>query len=148
MLIRLPDESFIREVHQIIIEAFDDEAGDLHPEVVSIALERAKQYINYSECNLHDVCAVILDTLANRHPFLDGNKRTALTVTLTVYRLNGIDLDYLHANQDDFVELMLWVVDPQESPTIEAIAGRLYELVNKYAAKGARRALQKAEYSF
>jgi len=66
MIILLPSADYIRGIHQIIIEEFDDEDGDLHPEVVSLELERAKQYINYEECNLHKVFAVVLDTLANK----------------------------------------------------------------------------------
>jgi len=148
MLILLPSEEYIREIHQIIIEEFDDEDGDLHPEVVSLALDRAKQYINYEECNLHKVFAVVLDTLANKHPFLDGNKRTALVTTVSSYRLNGVDLSYEHLAQEDFVDLMLWVVDRSERKSIDDIAMKLMILINKYATKGAKLALSKAEYKF
>ena len=148
MLILLPSEEYIREIHQIIIEEFDDEDGDLHPEVVSLALERAKQYINYEECNLHKVFAVVLDTLANKHPFIDGNKRTALITVISAYRLNGIELSYEHIVQDDFVDLMLWVVDRKIGKDIDDIAEQLTILINKYATDGAKIALSTAEYQF
>ncbi len=148
MLILLPDEDFIRDIHQIIIDEFNDESGELHPKVVGLALDRAKQYINYEECNLHKVFAVVLDTLANKHPFIDGNKRTALITTITAYRLNGIDLAYNNINQDDFVNLMLWVVDRNVQKNIDDIAEKLMILINKYATKGAKLALSTAEYQF
>lgn len=148
MLILLPSEEYIREIHQIIIEEFDDEEGDLHPEVVGIALERAKQYINYEECNLHKVFAVVLDTLANKHPFIDGNKRTALITVMSAYKLNGVDLSYKHLVKEDFVNLMLWVVDRKIEKNIDDIAEQLMVLINKYATKGAKIALSTAEYQF
>jgi len=148
MLILLPSEEYIREIHQIIIEEFDDEDGDLHPEVVGLALERAKQYIYYEECNLHKVFTVVLDTLANKHPFIDGNKRTALITAISAYQLNGIDLSYKHIVQDDFVNLMLWVVDRNIKKSIDDIAEKLMTLINKYATKGAKLALSTAEYKF
>ena len=148
MLILLPSEEYIREIHQIIIDEFDDEDGDLHLEVVGIALERAKQYINYEECNLHKVFAVVLDTLANKHPFIDGNKRTALITAISAYRLNGIELSYKHIAQDDFVDLMLWVVDRNINKSIDDIAEKLMIIINKYATKGAKLALSTAEYQF
>ena len=146
MLVLLPSEEYIREIHQIIVDEFNDEDGELHPEVVGLALERAKTYINYEECNLHKVFAVVLDTLANKHPFLDGNKRTALITTISAYKLNGVELSYQHVAQDDFVNLMLWVVDRKIDKTIDDIAEKLMILVNKYATKNAKLALSTAEY--
>lgn len=147
MQIVLPTEQFIRDIHDIVIQNQPNgRKGELHPHVVGLAIERPKQYIFYEECNFHKVCAVILHTIARKHPFLDGNKRTALVVTIATYKLNGIGLDYSQVDQDDFVNLMLWVV--KDKPEIDAIAERLTVLTNKYALKGAKRALQKAEYQF
>ena len=138
MLILLPNEEYIREIHQFIIEEFDDEAGDLHPKIIGLALERAKHYINYEECNLHKVFAVVLDTLANKHPFIDGNKRTALVTVISAYKLNGIDLSYEHLIQEDFVDLMLWAVNRDIKKSVDDIADKLTILTNKYATKGAK----------
>lgn len=146
MQVVLPSEEFIREIHDLILENHPGRKGDLHPGVIDLAIQRPKQYILYEECNFHTVCAVILHTIARKHPFQDGNKRTALVVTIATYRLNGIELDYSQVNQDDFVNLMLWVVENR--PEIHDIAGKLAVLTNKYATKGAKRALQKASYNF
>lgn len=94
------------------------------------------------------VFAVVLDTLANRHPFIDGNKRTALVTVMSAYRLNGVDLSYEHLVKEDFVNLMLWVVDRKIEKDIDDIAEQLMILINKYATDGAKIALSTAEYQF
>src|SRR5680860_565828 len=109
MYIVLPTEEFIRDIHDSVIKYYGGREGDLHPSAISLAIERPKHYIYYEECNFHTVCAVILHTLARKHPFFDGNKRTALVVTIATYRFNGIELDYEQSLQGDFVDLMLWV---------------------------------------
>jgi death-on-curing protein len=146
MLVVLPSEEFIKDVHDLIVENYGGRSGILHPSVLSLAVDRPKHYIYYEHCNFHTVCAVILHTIARKHPFVDGNKRTALVVTIATYKLNKIGLDYSQADQEEFVDLMLWVVE--HKPTIEEIAKKLTHLTNKYALKGAQRALQKAEYNF
>jgi len=92
--------------------------------------------------------AVVLDTLANKHPFIDGNKRTALVTTISAYRLNGIELSYQHIVQDDFIELMLWVVDRNINKSIDDIVEKLIILINKYATNGAKLALSTTECQF
>jgi death-on-curing protein len=146
MYVHLPSEEFIREIHEMVIEYFGGKQGELHPGIINLAIERPKQYIFYENCNFHTVCAVILQTLACKHPFVDGNKRTALTTTISVYRLNGIDLDYEQASQKEFVDLMLWVVE--NKPSIQEISIKLETLTNRYEKAGAKRALSRARYLF
>lgn len=146
MLVVLPSEEFIRDIHDVVLEYHGGRKGILHHNVLSLAIERPKHYIYYEECNLHVVCAVILHTIARKHPFVDGNKRTALVVTIATYKLNKIGLDFKQVDQEEFVELMLWVV--QKKPDIMEIAERLTILTNKYALVGAKRALKRAEYDF
>lgn len=146
MHVVLPTEEFIRQMHEAVIEFSGGRSGELHPSTIKKAVDRPKHYIYYEECNFHKVCAVILHTLARKHPFIDGNKRTALAVTIATYRLNGINLDYDQVIQGDFVDLMLWVVN--DSPDIDEITEKLTILTNKYAKKSARKALEKAEYEF
>ena len=70
---------------------------------------------------LMEEAAALMESLANNHPFVDGNKRTALAVTDTFLRLNGsfIDCDsretYNHfielfeTNSFRFAELLSWL---------------------------------------
>ena len=43
--------------------------------------------------SLIEEAAALLESLANNHPFVDGNKRTAVAVTDTFLRLNGHYID-------------------------------------------------------
>lgn len=146
MYVILPSEEFIRDVHKLVIKSFGGKTGDLHPHAISLAVEQPKHYIYYEECNFHTVCAVIIRILATKHPFLDGNKRTALIVTIATYQLNGIELEFEQMTQKDFVNLMLWIVE--KKPSVKRIANKLESLTNKHAKNGARQALQTAQYDF
>jgi len=48
--------------------------------------------------------AVLLFGIANNHPFIDGNKRTAFVVALTVLAANGYALKF---TQEEVVTFML-----------------------------------------
>ncbi|WP_211694142.1 type II toxin-antitoxin system death-on-curing family toxin [Natronomonas salina] len=43
---------------------------------------------------IHEKAAELLRLLAANHPFVDGNKRTALNTTWTFYAMNGLYFDY------------------------------------------------------
>ncbi len=55
---------------------------------------------------LIEEAAALMESLANNHPFVDGNKRVALAVTDTFLRRNGrfIDCDSREA-YDQFMEM-------------------------------------------
>jgi death-on-curing protein len=38
--------------------------------------------------------AALLESLSQNHPFVDGNKRTAIAVTAAFLRINGLRLDF------------------------------------------------------
>ncbi|UMZ74409.1 type II toxin-antitoxin system death-on-curing family toxin [Natranaerofaba carboxydovora] len=50
--------------------------------------------------------AVLLFGIANNHPFLDGNKRTAFVVALTIFTANGYEIEF---TQEEVVSFMLSV---------------------------------------
>ncbi len=103
----------------------------LHQDRIHAALQRPYSYINYSEgCDIHTICAVLLSALASDHPFTEGNKRTALLTTLLVYEVNGIKLHFSLVMNEEYTNLVLWVVE--ENPKIEEIAVRLKELVERF----------------
>ena len=86
------------------------------------ALESAllRPQMGYYE-GLLEEAASLMESLANNHPFMDGNKRVAFAVTDTFLRLNGsfIDCDsreaYAHfmelfeTNSFRFAELLSWL---------------------------------------
>lgn len=64
--------------------------------------------------------AALLHSLARNHPFLDGNKRTALAATAMFYLVNGYGLS---AEQGELVALMVDVAEGQLD--VPHIAARL-----------------------
>ena len=49
--------------------------------------------------NIYDMAAALLQSLLKNHPFVDGNKRTALTSTAIFLKLNNIDLKNYHEEE-------------------------------------------------
>ena len=92
------------------------------------ALESAllRPQIGYYE-DLIDEAAALMESLANNHPFVDGNKRVALAVTDIFLRLNGsfVDCDGVEAyrhfirlfetNSFHFPQLRSWLGDNVQS---------------------------------
>ncbi len=63
--------------------------------LLSSAVDRPKNSSAYEpdgDCELARLAAAYGHGIANNHPFIDGNKRTALVVTETFLNLNGLDL--------------------------------------------------------
>ena len=42
--------------------------------------------------SIHEKAAALMHSLIRNHPFVDGNKRTAVVATFTFYLLNGWDI--------------------------------------------------------
>ncbi|WP_263350173.1 type II toxin-antitoxin system death-on-curing family toxin [Acidicapsa acidisoli] len=59
------------------------------------ALARPKNLFAYSETepSLERMAAAYAFGIATNHPFVDGNKRTALIASITFLRLNGIRIE-------------------------------------------------------
>ena len=53
------------------------------------ALQRPINKLAYSQPDLFDLAAAYAYGIATNHPFVDGNKRTALVASFTFLRING-----------------------------------------------------------
>ncbi|WP_336001311.1 type II toxin-antitoxin system death-on-curing family toxin [Halorientalis halophila] len=83
-------------VHEFIVESNGEtEAGVASRGDVEYALEhvRAGQFGQGPE-TIHEKGYQLMRLLVANHPFVDGNKRTALASTVVLYALNGIQFDY------------------------------------------------------
>jgi death-on-curing protein len=63
--------------------------------LLSSALDRPRNIAAYEpegDCDLSRLAAAYGYGIAKNHPFIDGNKRTALVATETFLNLNGLDL--------------------------------------------------------
>jgi death-on-curing protein len=101
-------------IRQDVVLAMHEEALALHggPEgvrdlgLLESALARPKNVLAYSEeaVSLARLAAAYARGIVANHPFVDGNKRTAFTVSVTFLRLNGLQLT---ATKEDRV-LTFW----------------------------------------
>ncbi len=84
------------EFHKQLIDEFDGTHGFLDKGRLEAAILRP-QTGYYG--TLAEEAAALMESLANNHAFLDGNKRTSFAVTDTFLRLNGscLEVDPLEA---------------------------------------------------
>lgn len=66
--------------------------------------------------DLFEKAAALLDAIANNHPFVDGNKRTAMASAVLFLHLASVDIHFSNQEYEDF---MLFVV--QKRPDIPRI---------------------------
>jgi death-on-curing protein len=103
-------------IRQDVVLAMHEEALLLHggPEgvrdlgLLESALARPRNLFVYSEepPSLPRLAASYAKGIVANHPFVDGNKRTAFTVSLTFLRLNGLEVT---ASKEDRV-ITFWAL--------------------------------------
>jgi death-on-curing protein len=90
-------------MHARLIETFGGMPGLRDPGALEAALMRPQ--LGYYQ-NLIEEAAALMESLANNHPFLDGNKWVAFFVTDTFLRMNG---HYIECDNEtaytDFMQL-------------------------------------------
>ncbi|WP_226023631.1 type II toxin-antitoxin system death-on-curing family toxin [Halomicrobium salinisoli] len=86
----------IRDIHELIVESnTDTEAGISSPGDIEYAVEHVQEgHFGQVPDSLHEKAYQLLRLIAANHPFVDGNKRTALMSTRIFYALNGLQFDY------------------------------------------------------
>jgi death-on-curing protein len=83
---------------KIVIAIHDEQltihggAGGLRDDsMLESALDRPKNRWSYEQAELPELAAAYAFGIARNHPFIDGNKRTALLALYTFLGLNGVD---------------------------------------------------------
>lgn len=98
------------------------------------ALARPQNKYSYGETDLAALAAAYGFGIARNHPFVDGNKRTALASIIVFLNLNRLDLDApqeaataivlaLAAGEIDEDVLARWIADnirPLDAPSIQS----------------------------
>ncbi len=88
-------------IHQIILAEHGGSTGIRDLSLLESALARPKQRYAYQpESTLFELAASYSFGLAKNHPFVDGNKRTSLTVGILFLELNGLSF---HAPEPETV---------------------------------------------
>jgi death-on-curing protein len=76
-------------IHHLQIEEYGGAHGIRDDGLLESAIFRPQ--IGYFN-NIQEEAAAMMESLANKHPFLDGNKRTAFASVHTFLLVNGYDL--------------------------------------------------------
>ena len=86
----------IRDIHELIVESNADTVGGVSsPGDIEYTVENIeKGHFGQVPESLHEKAYQLLRLTAANHPFVDGNKRTALMSTRIFYALNGHRFDY------------------------------------------------------
>jgi death on curing protein len=78
-------------VHGMLIELFGGSHGIREIGALESALARPQ--IGYYR-DLIEEAAALWESLSQNHPFIDGNKRVAVTITAAFLRINGYRLEF------------------------------------------------------
>ena len=76
------------------------------------ALARPRQIFAYSNCDLLQLAAAYVTGIVRNHPFVDGNKRVAVTVTAAFLKVNGYRLEF------DDLKAYMFLIGLYESGTM------------------------------
>ena len=113
MNIRFLTVQQVKAIHQQQILTFGGSSGILDEGRLESAVFRAQNLANYDQdATLYDLAAAIGWGIANNHPFVDGNKRTAFVVMAVFLEINGMTVT---ASEVDVVNIMLAVASNQIS---------------------------------
>jgi death-on-curing protein len=82
-----PDE--LAAIHSELIAEFGGPPGLRDRGLLESAAARPKHLISYEQPTAFELAAAYAFGLARNHPFVDGNKRTALVAAFTFLELNG-----------------------------------------------------------
>jgi death on curing protein len=90
----------VLEIHHQLIESYGGIHGLRDVRLLESAVFRPQ--IGYYQTILEEAAA-LMESLANNHPFLDGNKRIAFAAAHTFLLVNGHDLQVEPGAAADFV---------------------------------------------
>ena len=81
--------SFVRAIHEEQIAENGGAIGIRDEGLLSAALARPRHWHAYGETDSHALAASYAFGIVRNHPFVDGNKRTALLSAYVFLRMNG-----------------------------------------------------------
>jgi death-on-curing protein len=90
----------VLQIHHQLIDNYGGIRGVRDKRLLESAVFRPQ--IGYYN-NIAEEAAALMESLANNHPFLDGNKRVAFAAAHTFLLVNGYDLEVDPLGASDFV---------------------------------------------
>lgn len=94
--IRYPSVALILELHeQVVTEGDATEPGVQSVDAVESAVQYVSEgYFGAAPQTIHEQAVHLMRLLVADHPFVDGNKRTALRTVVVFYMVNGYTFEY------------------------------------------------------
>lgn len=109
----------IRKIHKKTIEADRSNPDDYAPGERYIAIvELMLEYKISAENTIFLNAAIVLQTIAAQHPFVNGNKRTAITAATAIIENEGYKFTI---DDDSIFRFVKDVATPEKSISIEKI---------------------------
>jgi death-on-curing protein len=105
-MIRHHSREFVEAMHAEQLRLHGGAAGVRDIGMLESALARPLNKAAYGEVDLFELAAAYLFGIVKNHPFVDGNKRTALAAADVFLADNGFSLE---ADKDDLYQLVLLV---------------------------------------
>lgn len=95
----------VLEIHYQVIEAFGGSFGirDLGLLLSAIEMPKSKISKKYLHKSLFDKAAAYLFHICQNHPFIDGNKRTAVVSALVFLEDNNVSLSFDEKQLEDLI---------------------------------------------
>jgi death on curing protein len=90
--------------HEYIIAETGGATGLRDEGLLLSALSRPQNLFAYEEATIFELAACYAEAIANNHPFIDGNKRSAFMAADTFLEQNGF---ILIADQEELADLMV-----------------------------------------
>jgi death on curing protein len=96
------------EIHKMVIDSTGGSQGVRSLGALESALNSPLATFNGTDLypDIVDKAAMLLNSITNNHPFIDGNKRTAFVVIATILEDNGYKT---HFTQEEVVSFMLQI---------------------------------------
>ncbi len=89
--------------HDVLISEFGGRPGMRDKGLLDSALARPQQLFSYGDPDIFDLAAAYVNGIVRNHPFVDGNKRTALMVGYDFLFQNGKRLEAPEAETTQIV---------------------------------------------
>ena len=91
-----PSVDLVLDLHEKIVEEGDNtESGVRLEDAVASALQYVSEgFFGEVPQTIHEKAVHLMRLLVADHPFVDGNKRTALRTVVVFYMLNGYTFEY------------------------------------------------------
>jgi death-on-curing protein len=123
-------------IHELIVESNEDtEPGVSSRGDVEYAVEHVREgHFGRVPQSLHEKSFQLLRLIAANHPFVDGNKRTALMSVRIFYALNGLKFDYDREIKAILKELATDEADVAEDTVLSYLREHTDPLAPEYAA--------------